>query len=127
MSLDYLVVKDLPSLDGKYEFSLDDLLSVGAEGSLTNREVHELKRMAQVRLGELEDALLAGDNSVYIAIAAILLRRKGKYVDEELLWDAPAGASISFDFEAIRNMKVERAPDVDPPTVPAEEPAANKK
>jgi hypothetical protein len=120
---DYLIVAGLDRLDGKYEFSLQDLLSVGADEGLSNREVRVIKQFAQVRLGELEEALLAGDNDAYLAVALIVLRRNNKIVNEDALLDAPAGAAISFDFEV---MRVEEAEEDGPPAEPAEtpEPAA---
>lgn len=60
-------------------------------GELTGREARELKRISGVRLGELEEALAAGDYDVLIAIAVIAMRRSGKSVDEYTLLDEPAG------------------------------------
>lgn len=107
---DKLIVKGLRGLDGEYEFDRNDLL-----GSMTNRELHRIKLMAGVRAGEIQDALAAGDNDVLVALAAILLTQRGKLVDEDVLWDAPAGAGLIWEFE-------ESEADAGPPAIPAETP-----
>lgn len=107
---DTLTVKGLGRLDGVYEFDRDDLL-----GAMTNRELHRIKVMAGVRAGEIQDALAAGDNDVLVALAAIILTQRGKQVDDDLLWDAPAGAGLVWKFE-------ESEADADPPAIPAETP-----
>lgn len=113
--MDKLVVTGLGRrLDGEYEFDLSGLLGVGTPDSLTNRELHRIKVMSGVRAGELEDALVAFDNDVLVALAAVVLTRHGKVVDEEKLWDAPAGSGLRLEIG-------ERDED-DPPVVPAETP-----
>jgi hypothetical protein len=52
-----------------------------------------------VRAGEIEDALKAGDNDVLVAIAAVILARYEKRVDEDMLWDAPMGSGLQFVIE----------------------------
>lgn len=86
-----------PSLDGTYEFDLAELFTVGAPNQLNNREGHRLKTMTGVRMGEIQEALTAGDNDVAVGLAAILLSRHGKRYDEAVLWDAPMGAAIQFE------------------------------
>lgn len=90
--MDKLIITGLGSLDGTIDFDIEELLA-----NLTNREIHRIKTMSGVRLGELMDALGAGDNDVLIALAAILLAQRGKRFDEDQLWDAPAGSGIAFD------------------------------
>jgi hypothetical protein len=112
---DKLIVKGLGGIDGEYEFDLAELVSLGEPGALTNREGHRIKTMAGVRVGELLEALQAGDNDVLIALAAIILARKGRRLDENLLWDAPIGAGVSFELDD--------TPDEQPgPTTPAPQP-----
>jgi acyl transferase domain-containing protein len=82
------------NLDGVYEFDFEELLD-----TLTNREIHQIKLISGVRLGELNDALNAGDNDLIIAFAVIILRRRGKRIDEDMLWDAPAGTKILLDLD----------------------------
>lgn len=96
--LDKMTVTGLgPSLDGTYDFDLTELFTVGAATSLNNREGHRLKMMTGVRMGEIQEALTAGDNDVAVGLAAILLSRHGKRFDEAVLWDAPMGAAIHFE------------------------------
>jgi hypothetical protein len=96
--VDKLKVTGISKLvDGEYEFDLAEMMSLGEPGSLTNREGHRLKVMSGVRMGELEEALLAGDNDVLVALAAIVLERRGKRVDENMLWDAPMGSGLEIE------------------------------
>jgi hypothetical protein len=111
---DYLTVEGLPPLDGRYAFQVIDMMSIGLAGSLTNREAHELKRLSGVRIGELEDALAAGDNDVLVAFAVLILRRHGKRFDEDKLWDAQVGAALKYDFAHSREEKTEDPPEETP-------------
>lgn len=62
----------------------------------TNRELHVIKQMSGVRLGEFDEALGAVDNDLLVAFTAVALRRSEKDVPADALWDAPAGA-ITFE------------------------------
>lgn len=57
----------------------------------TNRELHEIKKIADVRAGELEDEFRRGNNDLVVAVAAIAARRNGKDIPLNDLWDAAAG------------------------------------
>jgi len=111
--MDKLIVKGIGALDGEYAFD-PGMLELGHPESLTNREAHQLKVMSGVRLGELQDALAAGDNDVLIALAAIILTRHGKRFDEEQLWDAPMGSGLTYEFSG----QVEDGDDESPPENP---------
>lgn len=87
--------------DGEYEFD------IGA--GFTNREWHIIKQIAGVRVGEFDDALAAGDNDLVVAIATIVLKRYGKEVDADTLWDTAAGTIT---------MEVDEVPDEDPTPLP---------
>ena len=94
------------NVDGVYEFDLEELLN-----SLTNREIHQIKVMSGVRLGELNDALSAGDNDLIIAFAYLILRRRGKRIDEDTLWDAPAGTKVMLDLADRQEDEPDSPPD----------------
>jgi hypothetical protein len=85
--LSTIVLTGIPGFDGSYEIDF---------GRFTNRELHVIKQLAGVRLGELSDAFAAGDNDVLLAIAKIAVKRAGKDIPDELLWEAEMG-SITFD------------------------------
>lgn len=68
--------------DGEYEFM--DL-------RFTNRELHTIKKIANVRGGEIDDALRGGDQDLAVAFAYIALERAGRPVPEKVLWDADSG------------------------------------
>ena len=95
-----------PALDGEYPFDTT---------YLTNRELHVIKEMANVRAGEVEDALSAGDNDLVVALAYIVMRRAGKPVTQDVLWDMPAGKiAVNLD---------EQEAEEDPPSqAPSDEP-----
>lgn len=82
--------------DGEYEFDMVGMLTLGHPDCLTNREGHRVKSMTKLRMGEFTDAMLAGDSDVYVALAAVVLTRAGKPIDDELLWDAPIGSGIQI-------------------------------
>lgn len=110
--VDTLIVEGLDGLSGRYEFDIVAMLTEGSPDCLTNREAHKVKQMTGIRAGELMDAMTAGDSDVLVALAWVVLTRRGKRVDEEVLWDSPMGSGFSFD---IAKRQVD---DPDPPTVP---------
>lgn len=94
---DRLIINGLgKQFDGEYEFSLAEMLVMGTTQTMTNGELHTIKRIAGVRAGEIEDALSAGDNDVLLALGLIILARHGKRLPEHLMWDAPAGSGITI-------------------------------
>jgi hypothetical protein len=83
-----LEIKGVPPFDG--EWPLDFPLS-----SLTGRELRVIKRLSGVRANELDEAIVAGDWDVQIALAIVTLKRAGhQYADEAEapLLDAPVSA-----------------------------------
>lgn len=101
------IITDLFPYDGEYEIDL---------ANLSNRDFHDIKRIAGYTPPELEDALARGDTDLIVALSVIALRRSKKFerIDEDLLWDAGAG---NFDAEPIEQPK---ADDADPTTTPLE-------
>lgn len=83
-----VVIEDLPGLAGEYELDVT---------ALTNRDLHEIKQVAGVRPKEIADAIANWDNDVVVAFALCALRRAGRDVSVDVLWDAPVG-SITLDF-----------------------------
>ncbi len=75
---DQIIIERIEPYDGSYEL---DILS------LTGRELHKIKQMSGLRRNEIGDAFAAGDTDLIVALAAIAIERRGKYVDEDLLWD----------------------------------------
>ncbi len=98
-----IIINGVPPWDGEYEFeSLE---------SLTNREAYEIKEISKgVRLGELKDALVAGDTGAWVGLAEVVAARHGKQIPPDDLWDVPAEAIM---FGADKKAKVN---DADPPT-----------
>lgn len=85
--------------DGEYDFN-------PAEG-FTNREWHIIKLISGVRQGEFDEALEAEDNDLVVAIGTIVLKRYGKEVDQDTLWDTKSG-TITMELD-------EEEADADPP------------
>lgn len=84
-----VLIKAGLAIDGEYELDAS---------YFTNRELHLIKTEAKVRAGEVEDALQAGDNDLFVVLAYIALQRAGKgNMPIDFLWDAEAG-KIKFDF-----------------------------
>ncbi len=93
-----ITLQGLLQFDGVYE--LDFL-----EAPLTNRELHWIKEIAGVRLGEFEGAAEAGDNDLLVAFSVIGLSRAGK-IDKnqfatitDYLWDAEGGKITAEEVE----------------------------
>lgn len=100
---DKLIITGISPYDGEYDFDILELI-----GSLTNRELHRVKLMSGIRAGELFDSLKAGDTDLIIALAVVELTRRGRRVDEDAFWDAPALGGVTLDI-------AEREDDEDPP------------
>jgi hypothetical protein len=98
-----LKIQDVhPQTDGEYEIDL---------AGLNGREAHLIKQVSGVRLGEIAEALGAGDYDVVVAIAKIVLDRAGKDVPVAALLEAPIG-KITVDLTpAADEEDAERPPD----------------
>ncbi len=72
-----------PSYDGAYVLDLSDSFSYG--------ELHTIKEIAGVRVGELDDAMTAGDSDVIVALAKIAVDRSGNTIPVAVLMGATAG------------------------------------
>ncbi len=77
-----LVIEGIHGLDGEYETDFS---------FFTNREWRTIKEIAGVRMGEFEQARIAGDNDLIVALTVIALRRRNIDVNVDALWDAEAG------------------------------------
>lgn len=84
--MDTIKISGIPGHDGDYQIDAS---------FFTNRELHKIKQLSGVRAGELQEALNAGDSDVIVAVAVIAMQRNGKAVNEDAIWDAPAGG-IAF-------------------------------
>lgn len=73
----------IPPWDGRYDFPDD--------WTFTNRELHRIKQISDIRAGELFDALENNDRAAYVGVAVVVLARHEKHVDPDDFWDAPAG------------------------------------
>jgi len=87
-----VTIQNVPGYDGTYELETS---------WLTNRELHQIKRISGVRAGELAEAAAAGDNDVVVAFAAIAIKRAGHPIPFEtltdLLMDAQTGSILVAD------------------------------
>ena len=101
-----LVIAQVPGVDGSYEFDFE-------ERPFTNGELHMIKTTAGVRAGEIEEAFDKGDNDMMVALALIVLKRHGKVIPHDALWDAPAGC-LTFEMDDVAEDDA-----VPPPSGPA--------
>lgn len=95
-----ITINGIDPYDGRYEFDLQ----------FTNGELHRIKQISGVRLGELIDSLKAVDMGLIVALAVVALERAGKYVDEDLLWAAESGG-IALDLGGDDSPPVKAEPD----------------
>src|SRR3990172_6646952 len=82
-----IVISGTGAGDGEYPLDLS---------YLTNRELHVIKTVAGLRVAEIEEAIRVRDNDLVVALAAIAVKRFGREVPLDVLWDAHAG-SITLD------------------------------
>jgi hypothetical protein len=88
-------LKDVHPFDGEYEFDPTQ--------EYNGHELHLIKKVAGIRLNEIEDAATAGDYDLFVSLAVIALWRAGKIqredamVTADLLLAASTG-SLVFDF-----------------------------
>lgn len=68
VEMDKFVIKGIPPFDGEHPIDL---------GTLNGHELHRIKIVAGVRANELDEALVAGDYDVFVALAATALERNG--------------------------------------------------
>jgi hypothetical protein len=105
---DKLIVKGVhDEIDGEHPCDIIGMLTIGHPESMTNRELHRIKSMTGILAGDLMDAINNSDMDASVALAAVILERRGKTFQDEWLWDAPMGAGITFE---IRKVKEEELP-----------------
>jgi hypothetical protein len=92
-----------PTIDGDYPISVSEF---------TNRDFNDIKRIAKVRVQELQEAFEQRDTDLFVAFAVIALKHAGKPVIEDLLWDAPIGriTLIAGDEEEVDDLPPASAP-----------------
>lgn len=91
-----LIIEGVPPYDGRYETP---------DFAFTNRELHRIKQISEVRAGELLEALEANDRAAFVGLATVVLERGGIVVDPNRLWDTESGA-----------IRLQVGDDADPPT-----------
>lgn len=69
--------------EGEYDFDVS---------SLVNRDFHTIKTISGIRAGEIDDALDAADTDLIVAFSVIAIKKTGRPLIEDALWDLPAGA-----------------------------------
>jgi hypothetical protein len=104
---DRIVIEGIPRYNGDYPVEL-------ADRPFTMREFHLIKKISGVRLGELMDAMAAGDTDVIIAMAVIALIRNQKISKEQAL--PVSEALLESDVGSIIYVDDEEAEPVPPPS-----------
>jgi hypothetical protein len=104
-------IEGVPPYDGEYELDMN----------FTNRDLHTIKQVAGVRAGDLNDALEHQDLDLVVALAVNVLRRAGKPIDMDVLWDSEAGkiTLAADEADAVPPPQQKNEPDAKPsePTV----------
>jgi hypothetical protein len=106
------------ALMGDYEMDLT---------KFTNREANVIKTEAGVRLGEVPEALAAGDNDLLVAITLILLQRADKGTvaeNRDTIWDLPIGA-VTVDYTDAEKAAEEEASKLPPVPEPSSSGSSN--
>ena len=94
--MDTLTVKGIgKTVDGVYECDIAGMIAdVTSAEALTVDEANLVKRLSGVRGFELGEAFLAGDASMRMALAMIVVARGNKTLDEDRVRRAPMGALL---------------------------------
>jgi hypothetical protein len=100
-------IEGVPPWDGLYPIDLE---------YFTNRELHVIKEISNVRAGELGDEFSRGNNDLIVAVASVAATRNGKDIPIDDLWDAPVG-KITLEDEPV--VEADAGPPASPtPIVP---------
>lgn len=102
-----------PTLDGDYPIDL---------GGFSNRDFHDVKRIAGVRSQEMTEAFTKGDTDMFVAFAVIALRNAGKHISEDVLWDAPVASLVLVVGDEEEDEVKDLPPISAPPSVTGSEP-----
>lgn len=119
---DRLFVTGFGDLDGEYPFDLIALISDGHPEAFTYEEWHLIKLESKVRAGEFIEAWDAGDTSLQMVVAVVLLTRKGKRVAPSDFWKAPSTTSLRFTIDMDAHLATGESDALPPP----QEPLANE-
>jgi hypothetical protein len=100
---DKLIVKGVhEEIDGEHPCDILGMLTIGHPESMTNRELHRIKKMTGILAGDLMDAINNSDMDASVALTAVILERKGKVFQDDWLWDAPMGAGLTFEIHKVK-------------------------
>lgn len=95
-----VTIDGIDAYDGEYELDIEQL---------TNGDLHTIKQLTGLRGGEIDDAIDAMDNDVVVGLAAVAIKRSGKPLVPQLLWDAKVGAIQIKDPEPAEAVATEEA------------------
>lgn len=76
-----LKISGIEGYDGEYDVDFNEF---------TNRELADIEAVAKVPLSKIED----GYFSIAVGVAVVILRRAGKPVVEDMLWNAKQGSVV---------------------------------
>lgn len=108
--MEFLIrVNGVPPWDGEYPLDI----------TFKNRELHQIKTLTGLRPAEFQDAIEQRDADIVVAMALIAMRRAGKGVTADELWDAEAGSLV---LDATEDDEAESVPPVEAP--PTDEPSS---
>ncbi len=98
--MDKLTIEGVsPRFDGEYECDIRGMIQfLTSDEALTGDEAYFIQEQSRVRGNELIDAFCAGDVKFLMALAVVVLARKGKQIDIDVLMQKKAGV-CRFDFE----------------------------
>ena len=117
---DKLIVSGVnDQIDGEHPCDILGMLTIGHPESLTNRELHRIKVMTGILAGDLFEAINSGDMDATVGFAAVILTRNNKTYQDDWLWDAPMGSSLSFVIKAAEDDSIPPAEGV-PESTPTE-------
>ena len=94
---DKLIVEGLGRLDGEYECDILGLTVPGNPECMTTREGMRVQEISGARGGEILDEFLRYNAGVALALAVVILERKGKRPNIDQLLDKQMGEALRFE------------------------------
>lgn len=89
-----ITVDGVPGLNGQYLLELTE--------GFTNGDLHTIKKISGVRAAEIGEAFEKRDNDLIVALTILAIRKTGRIIPDDALWDAKVGAITFEDTELER-------------------------
>lgn len=104
-----ITVDGVPGLNGQYLLELTE--------GFTNGDLHTIKKISGVRAAEIGEAFEKRDNDLIVALTILAIRKTGRIIPDDALWDAKVGA-ITFEDTELERVAAEELNGLPPESRP---------